>query len=152
VANEYPHKGFAHQIIRDPKGQAELIRLVKKTAPELLVTASGYGDGLIQSEVADACDFLTPHWNSTKVEQIPDRLAALKKFGKPIVINEDDKVGDAAAAAMRTTVAGGAGYGLMLQKHNQHTPFHFNGAADDAVYYAGLQAATSPTEGPPRMP
>jgi hypothetical protein len=36
-----------------------------------LVTASGYGDGKIHPEVAEACDFLKPHWNGTNVEHIP---------------------------------------------------------------------------------
>jgi hypothetical protein len=143
IANEFPHKGFAHPIIRDPQGQAELIRLAKKAAPELLVTASGYGDGRIDPEVAKASDFLTPHWNSTTVEQIPDRIAALQRFGKPIVVNEDDKVGEQAARAMRATVGSGASYGLMLQKRNQWTPFQFEGAADDLAYYAALKAITS---------
>ena len=93
IANEYPHNGFVHALIRDPKGQASLIRLAKETAPGLLVSASGYGDGKIHAEVAEAADFLLPHWNGTKVEQIPARIAALKKFGKPIVCNEDDKTG-----------------------------------------------------------
>ncbi len=148
VANEYPHKGFVHQIIRDPKGQAELIRLVQKAAPGLLVTASGYGDGLIHPEVAAAADFLTPHWNGTQLDQIPARLNVLKRFGKPIVVNEDDKVGEQAVAALRASVTGGASYGLMLKKHNQSTPFHFDGAGDDPVYYAALKAITSSL--PPR--
>ncbi len=143
VANEYPHNGFAHALIRDPKGQAGLIRLVKETAPGLLVTASGYGDGKVHAEVAEACDFLTPHWNSTKVEDIPARVAALKRFGKPVVCNEDDKVGEHAVAAMRASAAAGCAYGLMLKDHNQTFPFHFDGAADDPVYYAALQAITS---------
>ena len=142
VANEFPHKGFVHRLIRDPQGQAELIRLAKQTAPDLLVTASGYGDGLIHPAVAAAADFLTPHWNSTKVEQIPDRLRVLKKFGKPIVVNEDDKTGEVAVAALKAAVAGGASYGLMLKEHNQTLPFHFDGAKDDAVYYAALKVLT----------
>lgn len=143
IANEYPHDGFAHPIIRDPRGQAELIRLAKQTAPGLLVTASGYGDGQVHPEVAAACDFLTPHWNGTMVEEIPRRVAALKKFGKPIVCNEDDKVGKRAVAALTATVESGAAYGLMLKDHNQTFPFHFDGAADDPVFYAALEAITS---------
>src|SRR5207342_662741 len=27
IANEYPHRGFVHPIIRDPKGQASLLRV-----------------------------------------------------------------------------------------------------------------------------
>lgn len=148
VANEYPHNGFAHAMIRDPKGQSSLIRLVKETAPGLLVTASGYGDGKVHAEVAEACDFLTPHWNSTKVEDIPARVAALKRFGKPVVCNEDDKVGERAVAAMQASAASGCAYGLMLQKHNQKFPFHFDGAADDPTYYAALKAITSRKEQP----
>ena len=143
VANEFPHGGFAHPIIRNAKGQASLIRLVKQTAPGLLVTASGYGDGKVQAEVAEACDFLTPHWNGTKVEDIPARVAALQPFGKPVVCNEDDKTGERAVAAMRASVHNGCAYGLMLKAHNQTLPFHFDGARDDAVYYAALKSMTS---------
>jgi len=47
VANEFPHKGLAHEIIRSAKGQASLLRFAKQTSPGLLVTASGYGDGKV---------------------------------------------------------------------------------------------------------
>ena len=152
VANEYPHRGFAHNLLRDPKGQASLVRLAKQTAPSLLVTSSGLGDGIIHSEVAEACDFLTPHWNGTKGEDIPARLAALKRFNKPIVVNEDDKTGPRAAAALAATVAGGAGYGLMLKDHNQSVPFRFDGAADDALFYATLRKFTSAGQSSPQTP
>ena len=142
IANEYPHRGFAHEIIRKPSAIASLIRLAKETAPGLLVSASGYGDGMIHKEVAEASDFLLPHWNGTPVEKIPARVATLKKFGKPIVCNEDDKTGADAAAAMQASVANGAGYGLMLKKHNQTFPFQFGGAADDPVFYEALKAVT----------
>src|SRR3972149_6987598 len=56
--------------IREPKGQASLIRLAKATVPGLLVPASGYGDGRVHADVAEAADFLLPHWNGTKVDQI----------------------------------------------------------------------------------
>lgn len=148
IANEYPHSGFAHDQIRSPKGQAELIRLARQTAPGLLVSASGYGDGRIDPEVAEAADFLLPHWNSTKVEQIPARIELLKKFGKPIVANEDDKIGSNAVAALHVTVQNGASYGLMLQKHNQTFLFHFDGVADDPLYYAELHRLTSASKKP----
>jgi hypothetical protein len=45
IANEYPHQGFAHEVIRSSHGQASLIRLAKQTSPGLLVTASGLGNG-----------------------------------------------------------------------------------------------------------
>jgi CubicO group peptidase (beta-lactamase class C family) len=148
IANEYPHKGFAHASLRNPKSQAELIRLAHQTAPGLLVSASGYGDGRIAPEVAQAADFLLPHWNSTGLEQIPARLELLKKFGKPILANEDDKSGDAAVAALRLSVESHASYGLMLQQHNQTFPFHFDGAADAPVFYAELHKLTSSPDKP----
>jgi len=143
IANEYPHRGFAHGLIRDPKTMAELIRLARQTAPNLLVSASGYGDGRIDPEVAEAADFLLPPWNSTKVEQIPVRIEALKQFGKPIVANEDDKTGASAVAALRASVENGASYGLMLERHHQRFPLCFDGAADDPLFYAELHKLTS---------
>jgi CubicO group peptidase (beta-lactamase class C family) len=143
IANEYPHRGFAQDLIRNPKSQAELIRLARQTAPGLLISASGYGDGHIDREVAEAADLLLPHWNGTQVEQIPARLELLKKFGKPIVANEDDKTGADAVDALRVSVENGASYGLMLERHNQRFPFHFDGAADDPVFYAELHKLTS---------
>ena len=143
IANEYPHTGFVHALVRNPKSQAELIRLARQTAPGLLVSASGYGDGRLDAEVAQAADFLLPHWNGTKVEQIPARIEALKEFGKPIVANEDDKTGADAVAALRVSVENGASYGLMLERHNQRFPFHFDGAADDPVFYAELKKLTT---------
>ena len=146
IANEYPHPGFVHGCIRDPKGQASLIRLARETAPGLLVSASGYGDGKIHAEVAEAADFLLPHWNSTPPEQIPARLAALRQYGKAIVANEDDKTGPNAVTALHACVDHGASYGLMLNKHNQTFPFQFDGAADDPVFYAELRRFTTAAE------
>jgi CubicO group peptidase (beta-lactamase class C family) len=143
VANEYPHRGFAHPLLRSPQGMAGLIRLAKQTWPELLVSASGYGDGRIHPEVAEASDFLLPHFNGTPVEQIPARLEELKRFHKPIVCNEDDKTGAAAAAALRACVANGAGYGAMFKQQNQYVPLHFDGPPDDPVFYAALKEATT---------
>ncbi|MBN2508563.1 MAG: serine hydrolase [Verrucomicrobia bacterium] len=144
IANEYPHRGFAHPVIRDPQGQAGLIRLARKTAPGLLVSASGYGDGKVHPDVARAADFLLPHWNGTKVDAIPQRIAAFKPYGKPVVCNEDDKTGLHAVAALEACVRHGASYGLMLKDCNQTFPFRFNGAADDPVFYARLRELTRP--------
>lgn len=139
VANEYQHRGFLYDIVRTPAGQASLIRLAKETAPELLVSTSGIGNGRIDAEVAEACDFLLPHWNGTKIDDIAERVETLKQFGKPIVCNEDEREGLRAVIALRATVKEGCAYGLMLQKHNQHFPFEFHGPADDPEYYADLK-------------
>ncbi|MHB1036558.1 MAG: serine hydrolase domain-containing protein [Pirellulales bacterium] len=144
TANEYPHDGFAHAILRTPEGQAELLRLAKKTWPQLLVSASGYGDGKLHDAVAEASDFLLIHFNGTPVEEIPARIAALRKFNKSIVCNEDDKTGLVAARAAQACVENVASWGLMLKDVNQYTPFRFGGAADDPVVYAKLQELTSP--------
>ena len=144
IANEYPHKGFAHALLQTPEGEAELIRLAKQTWPELLVSASGYGDGQLQDPVAEASDFLLIHFNGTPVKEIPVRIAALKRFGKPIVCNEDDKTGEVAAQAAETCVSHGASWGLMLNKLNQYVPFQFHGAQDDPLVYARMKHLTSP--------
>ena len=148
IANEHAHSGFVHTIIRSGVGMASLLALAKKTAPEVLVTASGLGDGRIDPDVASACDFLTPHWNGTKLDNIEERIKSLKKYAKPLVCNEDDKVGSRAAAAMQLCVQHGCGYGLMLKDVNQLYPFRFDGAADDPVYYFALALATG--QPPPR--
>lgn len=143
IANEYPHSGFVHSVIRTPEGMAGLLRLAKQTYPELLVSASGYGDGKLDEAVAEASDFLLVHFNSTPVEQIPARLAALKRYGKALVCNEDAKSGGEAARAAEACVRLGASYGLMLEERNQHFPFRFDGAADDPVFYAKLRELTT---------
>jgi arylsulfatase A-like enzyme len=144
VANEYPHGGFVHPILRRPEGMAELIRLAKAAWPELLVSASGIGDGELHDPVAEAADFLLPHYNGTPVAKIPERISSLRRFGKPIVCNEDDKVGADAAAALEASVREGASWGLMLKDLNQYRPFEFHGAADDPVVYARMKELASP--------
>ncbi|MCA9037816.1 MAG: serine hydrolase, partial [Planctomycetaceae bacterium] len=115
----------------------------------LLVTASGYGDGKVHDDVAEACDFLTPHWNGTKPQNIAARVTALKRFGKPIVCNEDDKTGTDAVAALKASVENGCGYGLMLKDHNQTFPFQFAGASDDPEFYAALKTLAKGTVASP---
>lgn len=144
VANEFPHKGFDHAILRKPEGQVALIQLAKNTTPDLLVSTSGIGDGKYPEIVAEAADFILIHFNGVPVEAIPQRIATLKKFGKPIVCNEDDKTGEVAARAAELSVQNGASWGLMLNKLNQYWPFEFHGVADDPIVYAKLKELTTP--------
>jgi CubicO group peptidase (beta-lactamase class C family) len=144
VANEFGHGGFDHPLLRTAAGQVELIGLAKKTHPGLLVSTSGLGDGTVPAEVARAADFLLVHFNGTKVEDVPARVKALRQFGKPVVCNEDAKVGAAGARAAAVCVASGASRGLMAEKVNQHYPFAFRGPADDPAVYAALKGLTSP--------
>ena len=146
IANEFGHGGFAHGLLKTPEGQVELIQLAKRAAPDLLVSTSGLGNGWFPNAVAKAADFLLIHFNETPLEEIPDRVAALRRFGKPIVCNEDVKVGALGAAAAELCVASGASWGLMLTDVNQHFPFIFNGYRDDPVVYAKFKELTTPEQ------
>jgi hypothetical protein len=148
VANEFDHPGFDHPLLRTPQGQVELLRLVKDRFPCLLVSTSGLGHGRLPDEVAEASDFLLIHFNSTPTAEIPDRIARLKRFGKPIVCNEDDKVGVEAAAAAETSVENGASWGFMLKEVNQTFPFRFDGTRDDAPVYEKIKELTHPAGAP----
>jgi CubicO group peptidase (beta-lactamase class C family) len=144
IANEFGHDGFDHRLLRTVAGQVELIGLAKKTHPELLVSTSGLGGGRVPREIGRAADFLLVHFNDTRLSDMPERIRALKAYGKPIVCNEDAKIGTAGAKAVQICVANGASWGLMAEKVNQHYPFTFRGAADDPVVYAALRKVTSP--------
>ena len=148
IANEFGHSGFDHPLLRTDVGQVELIRLAQKAAPGLLVSTAGLGDGRYPDKVAKAADFLLIHFNDTALDDIPTRIAALKKYGKPIVCNEDDKLNDAGARAAELCVTHGASWGFMANEVNQRYPFRFEGARDDPVVYAKLKELTSPRSRP----
>jgi hypothetical protein len=122
----------------------ELMELARKVHPDLLVSTSGLGDGAVPKRVAEASDFILIHFNSTKLDDIPARIKAMKEFGKPVVCNEDAKAGEAGARAAELCVTTGASWGLMLEKLNQHYPFTFKGAEDDEVVYGALKKLTTP--------
>jgi len=143
IANEFGHGGFDHRLLKTAEGQVELIRLAKKTTPGLLVSTSGLGDGTLTESVARASDFLLTHFNGTPLEAIPARIEVLKRFGKPVVCNEDAKVGEEGAKAAALCVSSGASWGLMEERINQHFPFTFKGAADDPLVYTKLRELTS---------
>jgi len=126
------------------KDTVELIRLARKTSPRLLVSTSGLGNGRLPDNVARASDFLLIHFNGTKLDDIPKRIQALKKYGKPIVCNEDQKYGQQAAKAAELSVRHGVSWGFMHEKTNQHFPFHFKGAEDDPTVYRMLKTLTTP--------
>ncbi len=145
IANEAGHAGFDHRLLRTSAGQVELMRLARRAAEgePLLVSTSGLGGGAVPDDVAAEADFLLIHFNDTPVEAIPARIAALRKFGKPIVCNEDAKTGEEGAKAAAAAVASGASWGFMANEVNQRFPFAFNGAADDPIVYAKLEELTS---------
>jgi CubicO group peptidase (beta-lactamase class C family) len=139
IANEFGHRGFDHSILKSPEGQVELIQLARRTAQGLLVSTSGLGDGKQHESVARASDFLLVHFNDTSLYDIPRRIESLKQYGKPIVCNEDPKLGEQGAQAAEIAVTNGASWGLLAEKVNQHFPFTFHGAADDPVVYAAMK-------------
>ena len=145
IANEFGHPGYEHEILKGPRGVAALIDLAHREAPGLLVSASGLGDGRLPDPVARACDFLLIHFNGTPIDgpTLADRVAALRRFGKPIVCNEDDKVGADGARMTRRCVDLGVSWGLMAKEVNQTFPFRFDGAADDPETYATIQNLTT---------
>jgi hypothetical protein len=138
ISNEFDHGGFDHELLRTAAGQVALIQLARQVLPELLVSTSGLGHGRYPSELAEAADFILIHFNGTPVQDIPDRVRALRQHRKPIVCNEDDKTAAEAVAALRASVTAGASYGLMLKTVNQYQPFSFQGREDDPVFYDAL--------------
>lgn len=146
ISNEFNHGGFDHELLRNTQGQVELIQLAQQTAPGLLVSTSGLGNGRMPEAIAETADFILPHYNGTKLADIPKRIRALKRFEKPIICNEDDKVGPDGARAAELSVENGASWGYMNKEVNQYRPFEFDGCRDDhAVYYA-LQKLTAQHE------
>jgi CubicO group peptidase (beta-lactamase class C family) len=119
-----------------------LIRLAKTTTPGLLVSSSGTGEGSLPDDVARAADFLLVHFNNTRVDDIPTRIADLKRFQKPIVCNEDDKSPAEGLLAAELSAAAGASWGLMLPDLNQRFPFDFRGAADAPDIYSKIRQLT----------
>ncbi len=143
IANEHAHRGFSHEMIRRPDGQVELIGLAKEANPELIVTTSGMGSGRVSDDVAEAGDFIIIHFNNTPIADVPDRIAALKGFAKPILCNEDTKIHTRGAEVAGLCVKLGCSWGLMTRDVNQYVPFEFRGAADDPETYARIKELTT---------
>lgn len=146
IANEYNHSGFDHEILRSPEGQLELIHLAREAHPGLAVSTSGLGDGRMDERIAEAADFILIHFNNTPVEEIPDRIAALKGFEKPVVCNEDDKIEEEGVRAAIASVENGASWGFMHSEVNQYEPFIFRGRHDDPEVYRALAEMTSSSQ------
>lgn len=144
VANEYAHRGFSHDIIRDPEGQVELIQLAKQTAPHLIVTTSGMGSGRTAERIAEVADFIIIHFNNTDIKDVPERIEALKHIGKPIVCNEDTKINARGAEVASLCVQHQCSWGLMRSRVNQSYPFVFEGKKDDLQTYKRLKELTTP--------
>lgn len=148
ISNEYRHRGFSQwndgEWLRSDTGQVRLIQHAKATTPRLLVSTSGMGNGRISDVVGEAADFVLIHFNTTPLEEIAERIRQARRFDKPIVCNEDDKIGEDGAEVARLSMAEGAGWGFMHSAKNQYVPFEFEGAADDPTVYGALKDFTAP--------
>ncbi|HSI78761.1 MAG TPA: hypothetical protein VK957_22900, partial [Lunatimonas sp.] len=148
IANEYPHGGYKGWPDSDwlvsEGGQVELMKAAKAVHPNLLVSTSGLGHGRFPEELVSVADFLLIHFNNTALEDYAEKINPLKKYGKPIVCNEDDKIGKEGAAALAYSVLHGAGWGFMESGVNQHIPFEFKGEADDPEVYNMFKSMSTP--------
>jgi len=131
IANEYPHPGFDHRIIRDEDGEIDLMSIVRSVSSDLLVSTSGIGDGQYHPKLAEAADFILIHGNGCEPNEYHDKVSVLRRYGKPVVFNEDwcfsDDPRGVFDAVDKATAAfeAGASWGIMNQKRNQHWPFIF---------------------------
>ena len=147
ISNEFGHGGYNRwkdgEWVRSVDGQVELVRHAKTIAPDLLVSTSGMGGGSFPQPLAEAADFLLIHFNGTPINLIPERIREARNYGKPVVCNEDNKIGRMGAEAARVSIKSGAGWGFMHIKKNQSAPFGFDGANDDAIVYQRLKELTT---------
>ncbi|MFA6839114.1 MAG: cellulase family glycosylhydrolase [Dysgonamonadaceae bacterium] len=148
ITNEYNHGGYKNwpdgEWLVTEQGQNELIMMVKRLYPSLLVSTSGMGDGAYPPLLTKESDFFIIHFNNTAIEDIPIKINELKKYGKPIICNEDDKLKNEGAIAMALSVLNGCGWGYMNYSVNQKAPFRFKGIADDSVVYKMFKNVSSP--------
>lgn len=164
ISNEYAHQGYNNWNDRSRiswirswfgvenksgwpnsvNAQVELIKHAKGISPDLYVSTSGMGDGRIAGPIAEAADFILIHFNHTEINKIPEKIEAIRKYGKPVVCNEDDKLGVKGAKAAYLSVKYGAGWGFMHNKKNQYIPFEFDGTDDDPIVYEKLKFLTTP--------
>ena len=147
ISNEFDHHGFRNwrdgEWLHSVEGQVELIHLARAAHPPLRVSTSSGGSATIPPRIAEAADYVLIHTNNTKLADYAARILAARQHGKPVVINEDNKVGQSGARAAQLAVENGAGWGLMLMEKNQFAPFEFRGAADDAAIYNKILQLTS---------
>jgi len=148
ISNEYNHGGFRNwqegAWLMSEAGQVELIRLAKQLNPSLLVSTSGIGDGRLHRSLIEAADFLLIHFNNSTINEYASIIAELKKYGKPVVCNEDDKINNKGAMALKQSVLNGSGWGYMNLKKNQTFPFRFEGVKDDPEVYGMFSKVTTP--------
>jgi hypothetical protein len=126
--------------MRSREGMVEMIAVARSVAPHLLISTSTTA----AREIVEVSDYVLLHLNDTSLEGIPEMLEAGLVYGKPVVVNEDDKLGYEGAEAARLSVEHGAGWGFMNSPANQRVPFEFEGAVDDPIVYDMMRRLTTP--------
>jgi len=101
------------------------------------------GDGRMPDSISLAADYITLHFNTTSLDDYGSRISELKKYGKPVIANEDDKTGPDGAIALKLSVQNGCGWGYMNNTQNQYMPFLFEGIKDDTAVYNMFRKLTS---------
>ncbi len=148
ISNEYRHGGYRNwkdgRWLVSTKGQIDLINVARENYPGLLVSTSGMGDGQLNDSLVAAADYVSLHFNNTALEDYSARIARIKRYGKPVLCNEDDKTGPAGAGAALFSVMNGCGWGYMNSRQNQTIPFRFDGVNDDTVTYNMMKKVVTP--------
>jgi hypothetical protein len=148
ISNEFMHNGYLYwgegKWLVSLKGQVELIEYAKSLHPGLLVSTSGMGSGQMPDSIVQVADFVTIHFNTTRLDKYGERINALKKSGKPVICNEDDKTGKEGAAALALSVINGCSWGYMNVEKNQTLPFMFEGVKDDTIVYDLMKKVSTP--------
>ena len=148
VSNEYRHGGYRNwkdgRWIVSTKGQAELLKVAKNLHPALIVGTSGMGDGSLADSLVGVADYITIHFNNTSLENYEEKITSVRKVGKPVICNEDDKLRQAGASACLLSVLNGCGWGFMHSRRNQTIPFGFEGVKDDTAVYSMMKKLSSP--------
>lgn len=146
IANEYAHMGYNHEVIRNEDTLIEMIELAKSIYPELLVSVSGMGNGSISPRIADSSDFILIHLNNTPLGKYKSVFEELMYYHKPIVCNEDDKIGEEGVQALNLAIENNCSWGYMNKEVNQFVPIEFLGAEDDTLVYTKMKQLTLPIE------
>ena len=144
IANEYVHQDYDHEVIREDETIVELIQLAKTTNPDLLVSVSGNGNGVISPKVVEACDFILIHLNETPITRYKDRIDQLMYFHKPIICNKDDKIGEEGVKALTEAIKNKCSWGYVNRDINQFFPMQYTGFNDDTLVYAKIFELVNP--------
>ncbi len=138
VANEYDISlNKAHAIIQTAEGIASLIDLARTESGGMLTASSG-GGGTVDSQVADAGDFVLVHGNGLTRGQYYDFLKRAIRLakGKPVLCNEDSPCCTRVDVALMT----GTSWGYYNNYTKQIPPCFFGVTPGEDLFFARRMA------------